>query len=49
MISYWDFFVLFLQKLGGEAGSLGGVVNLGLHVPQHDVVSLGLAAPFHFR
>ena len=49
MISYWDFFVLFLQKLGGEAGSLDGVVDQGPQVPLRDVVLLQLAPYLSFR
>ena len=37
--SCWDFFVLFLQKLG-EAGSLDDVVDQGPQVPRHDVLLL---------
>ena len=36
------FFVLFLEKLHGKAGSLGGVGDMGPHVPHHGAVSLDL-------
>ena len=41
------FFVLFLEKLHGKAGSLGGVGDMGPHVPHHGAVSLDLVC-FYF-
>ena len=41
------FFHTFLEKLHGEAGSLGGVEDMGPHVPRHGAVSLDFVC-FHF-
>ena len=40
-------FVLFLKKLHGEPGSLGGVGDMGPHVPRHGALSLDFAC-FYF-
>ena len=36
-----------LKKLHGEAGSLGGVGDMGPHVPRHGAASLDFVC-FHF-
>ena len=42
------FFVLFLEKLHGKAGSLGGVGDMGPHVPHHGAVSPDLVCFYFF-